>query len=165
LGAVIRLGGVPRTTQAAGSVLVSVSRKVWLFYPRRLELRCATLPNMAVKGTRRPGAVLKFYVFQGLVTSLIFCDRHAHYLYVRRSGVKIVGFDLSSSASVVAGSFLVCFGLALQACCLGVFFRVSASSVGSHSLMRLRHARGELGLHLCGLGLPRTTQAASPVFG
>ncbi|MDP2901937.1 MAG: hypothetical protein Q8N96_02345, partial [Methylovulum sp.] len=44
------------------------------------------------------------------------------------------------------------------------FLRASASSVVSHSRMRLRHARGKLGLRLCDLGLPRMMQAASSVF-
>ena len=56
-----------------------------------------------------------------------------------------VGFGLPSSALMVAGSFLGCFGLLLQTPTWVCFLRASVRSVGLHSRMRLRHARGGLG--------------------
>jgi len=83
----------------------------WLFSSRSIAR-----PNKSVKGTRRPLVVLKVYFYQSSAASSKFSERRAPYRNVRLSLVKVVGFGLSSSASVVTGSFLVCFGLPLPGC-------------------------------------------------
>jgi len=76
-------------------------------------LLCTVKPNKSVKGTRRPLAVLEFGFYPGSAASLKLSERRAPYLCVRLSGVRVSGFSLHSSALMLAGSFLVCFGLPL----------------------------------------------------
>jgi hypothetical protein len=61
--------------------------------------------NKSVKGTGRPLAVMSFRGSSIFRASFVFTYRPAPYQHVRLSEVKVSGFGLPSSASVVADSF------------------------------------------------------------
>ncbi|MDP2901667.1 MAG: hypothetical protein Q8N96_00960, partial [Methylovulum sp.] len=81
--------------------------------------------------------------------------------------VKVVGFGLSSLASVVTGSFLVCFGLPLQTLSLGVFF----AGIGKFGSVAQSDAFASCAVWLGGCypswvrRARRKPQAAGSVFG
>ncbi|MDP2902282.1 MAG: hypothetical protein Q8N96_04140 [Methylovulum sp.] len=72
---------------------------------------------------------------------------------------------MSSLALVLRAVFWFGSGFRYKLAAWVCFLRASASSVVSHSRMRLRHARNGLGAVIRLGGVPRTTQAAGPVFG
>ncbi|MDO9005239.1 MAG: hypothetical protein Q7V20_17475, partial [Aquabacterium sp.] len=100
------------------------------------------------------------------------CERRAPYRNVRLSGVRVSGFDLPPSASVVAGSFWVWSGLPLLICSLVFAFALlvlaSVYSVGCFVWQAWRVKRlVSVALHnsVLGLALRVSAQSLAATFG